>query len=303
MKLSNQEVDEIINNQKLAYRKKVNKDKKTILSSLVKEIKNFGKKTFWKTYFNFHYIYLTFFFNIKNNEIYTNKISILIPTRERSVKFDRFIKSILNTTDVLKRLEILVLVDQDEPEFKEYFELVARLKTKDVNINLFQSDYATHAKRNNFLAKKCKGDVIFPANDDMIFITKNWDRLIDIEFSKIDRNRPRCLWVDSGNKYPFLFCHFPIVNRAWYKRLGYIGSELFNFWYLDTWICDLAKRSRLFIFSKKIKFKEYNAQANRDEIDKTYLKNISNNKMEKDLQIWEDSKNKRVQESLKLIKI
>ena len=61
MKLSNQEVDEIINNQKLAYRKKVNKDKKTILSSLVKEIKNFGKKTFWKTYFNFHYIYLTFF--------------------------------------------------------------------------------------------------------------------------------------------------------------------------------------------------------------------------------------------------
>ena len=120
----------------------------------------------------------------------------------------------------------------------------------------------------------------------MIFVTKDWDHLLDVEFSKNLANGPLCVWVNSGNKYPYLFCHFPVINREWYKRLGYVGCELFNFWYLDTWICDLAKRSNKVIYSEKIRFKEYNAQANKDQLDNTYLRNIADNKMEKDIEIW-----------------
>ena len=79
-----------------------------------------------------------------------------------------------------------------------------------------------------------------------------------------------------------------------------MGCELFNFWYLDTWICDLAKRSKLFIYSNKIKFIEFNAQANIDELDNTYLRNIADNKMEKDIEIWENSISQRIIEANKL---
>ena len=52
--------------------------------------------------------------------------------------------------------------------------------------------------------------------------------------------------------------------------------------------------------SIKIKFKEFNAQANTDEFDNTYLRNIADNKMEKDIEIWENSVFQRINEAKKL---
>ena len=56
-------------------------------------------------------------------------------------------------------------------------------------------------------------------------------------------------------------------------------------------------------YYEKIKFKEFNAQAYQSEFDNTYLRNISNNKMERDIEIWENSKDLRIKEALKLKQI
>ena len=301
--LSDKEKQSIIDKQNNAYREKVKKINRNIIKSLIKEIKTLCKKIYWKSIFNISYFYKTIFFLLSNKTIIENKISILIPTRERYIKFERFLKSILKTTLKKNRCEILVLIDLDDPEKDRYLELIKNYNKSQIDIKIYHDALNTHAKRNNLLAKKSTGDILFPANDDMLFITENWDQLLDIEFSKNINNHPLCVWVNSGNKYPYLFCHYPIVNRIWYQKLGYIGCELFNFWYLDTWICDLAKRSNFLIYSKKIKFKEYNAQAYQGEFDNTYLRNISNNKMEKDIEIWEKSKKLRIKEALKLQQI
>ena len=300
MKISDEEKKNIIKKQNFSYRLKVNKHKKNLLNSTIKEIKTTSKKIYWKSLFNISYYYKSLNFLISNNPITENNISILIPTRERSFKFERFLNSILKNTQKLERCEILVLVDSDDPEKNRYLDLINEFKKEKFNIKVYHENLTTHGKRNNFLARNSSGEILFPANDDMIFITKNWDYLLDVEFSKNLKNKPFCLWVNSGNKYPYLFCHFPIINRKWYECLGYVGCELFNFWYLDTWICDLAKRSKLFIYSSRIKFKEYNAQANSDELDNTYLRNIADNKMEKDIEIWENSKIERIKGSNKL---
>lgn len=300
MKISVEEKKKLINKQNLSYKFKVNKHKKNFLRSIIKEIKTTGKKIYWKSLFNITYFYKTFNFLLSNTHVTENKISILIPTRERVLKFERFLNSIVKNTLKLERCEILVLIDNDDPELNKYLDLVSKFRKKNLEINVYHENLSTHAKRNNFLAKHSLGEILFPANDDMIFITKSWDKFLDIEFSKNLTKKPFCLWVNSGNKYPYLFCHFPIVNRRWYKSLGYVGCELFNFWYLDTWICDLAKRSKLFIYSNKIKFIEYNAQANIDELDNTYLRNIADNKMEKDIEIWEKSISQRIIEANKL---
>ena len=301
--LSDKEKKKIVDKQNLAYRRKVKKINKNIIKSFIKEIKTFSKKIYWKTFFYTSYYFKTIFFFTLKKKIIENKISILIPTRERHVKFERFLESIIKNTLKKYRCEILVLIDLDDPEKDRYLDLIKSYKACKINIKIYHDSLNTHAKRNNLLAQKSTGDIIFPANDDMLFVTENWDQLIDIEFSKNKKNYPLCVWVNSGNKYPYLFCHYPIVNRIWYQKLGYIGCELFNFWYLDTWICDLAKRSNLFIYSKKIKFKEYNAQAYQNEFDNTYLRNISNNKMEKDIEIWEKSKEIRINEAIKLQQI
>ena len=289
----------IIANQKLAFQKKANKIKKNIFRSIYKEINNFFKKNFFNFLFNFYYYYKTLF-NFNKNKILECKISILIPTRNRSKKLDRFLKTLKKKTSKLSRLELLILFDFDETEFEKYIQILNDYKN-DIKIKIFRNSFNTHAKRNNFLAKNSSGTIIFPANDDIVIDTKDWDNLIDKEVAKFKKDEPFCLWPDSGNKYPFLHCHFPIINNIWYKKLGYVGSELFNFWYLDTWICDLAKKSKKMIYVKKIKFKEFNAQANIEEFDETYLKNFFDNKMEKDMDIWNNSSNIRLKESKKLI--
>ena len=300
MKIDNQEKKKIVEKQNLSYRSKVNKNKKNIFKSIYKEIKITSKKIYWKNKFLTSYYLKSLIFLISKKKIITNKISILIPTRERVLKFERFVNSIIKNTRSIDRCEFLVLVDPDDPEKEEYIKFINSLKYLKLDIKVFHENLQTHAKRNNFLATKSSGEILFQANDDMIFITKHWDYLLDTEFSKNLTKEPLCLWVNSGNKYPYLFCHFPIVNREWYRRLGYVGCELFNFWYLDTWICDLAKRSSRVIYSAKIKFKEYNAQANTDELDNTYLRNIAGNKMEKDIEIWENSVSQRINEANKL---
>ena len=68
----------------------INKHKKIFLNSIVKEIKTTGKKIYWKSLFNFSYLYKTIKFSISNTNVTENKISILIPTRERVLKFERF---------------------------------------------------------------------------------------------------------------------------------------------------------------------------------------------------------------------
>ena len=290
---------EIIANQKLAYKKKTNKIKKNIFRSIYKEIRNFFKKNYWNFLFNFNYYQKTLF-SISQNKILENKISILIPTRNRSKKLDRFLKTLNQKTFKLSRIELLILLDLDEPEFEDYTRILNNYNNN-LEIKIFKKNLRTHAERNNFLAKNSSGTIIFPANDDIIIDTNNWDGLIDIEVAKFKKDEPLCLWPNSGNKYPFLHCHFPIINYIWYKKLGYVGSELFNFWYLDTWICDLAKKSKKMIYVKKIKFKEFNAQANIEEFDETYMKNISDNKMEKDMDIWNNSSQIRLKESNKLL--
>ena len=224
----------------------------------------------------------------------------MIPTRNRSKKLDRFLKTLNQKTFKLSRIELLILLDLDEPEFEDYTRILNNYNNN-LEIKIFKKNLRTHAERNNFLAKNSSGTIIFPANDDIIIDTNNWDGLIDIEVAKFKKDEPLCLWPNSGNKYPFLHCHFPIINYIWYKKLGYVGSELFNFWYLDTWICDLAKKSKKMIYVKKIKFKEFNAQANIEEFDETYMKNISDNKMEKDMDIWNNSSQIRLKESNKLL--
>ena len=276
------------------------KSKRSVFQSLKKDLKKGFKRFYWFIYTFFKYYYLTikfkFFINIINN----NKISLLLPSRERSNKFKRMLNSLQSKCLNIDRVEILLLLDEDDKEIVNYKSLIEN-NFKNLNIKLVIKNLKTHALRNNYLASLSSGDILFPANDDMIFISNDWDHNIDKEFSKIDMNKPYCLWINSGKKYNYLHCDFPILNRAWYKSLGYIGSEFFNFWYLDTWICDLSFRSKKFFVSSKIQVSQISANTHKNEVDNTHLKNIKDGIPEKDYQIWKDTLKNRIIESKKLL--
>ena len=194
------------------------KNNRTILQSIKKDILKGFKRFYWFSYTVIKYYYLTLKFIILNKKITNFKISILLPSRERSKKFKRMLNSLMNTCYKSERIEILLLLDENDNELKNYQEIIKKENYNNISIKLFIKNLKTHAIRNNYLAEKTNGDIIFPLNDDMVFVSKYWDKIIDNEFSKIDYEKPYCVWISSDIKYRYLHCDYPIINRAWYKN-------------------------------------------------------------------------------------
>tara|TARA_A100001011_G_C14251829_1_gene818245 strand:+ start:14 stop:850 length:837 start_codon:yes stop_codon:yes gene_type:complete len=275
------------------------KHNRTIIQSIKKDIIKGYKRFFWFFYTKLKYF---FYFDLNFRKSTNNKefkISLLLPSRERSKKFIRLLDSINKTCFIKNRLEILLLIDEDDNETDKYQSIILSEKYKKLDIKFFSKNFETHAIRNNFLAKNSTGEIIFPINDDMIFISNNWDKEIDKVFIKVS-NQAYCLWVNSGLKYNHLHCDFPMVNRKWYEKLGYVGSEFFKFWYLDAWICDLSFKSKKFFITNKIKTFQFSAHTIKSEVDDTHLKNLKNNIPENDFITWHNTNKYRIKDAKKL---
>ena len=74
MNISEDEKKKIIEKQILSFKKKVNKNKKNIFKSILKEIKTTSKKLYWKSFFNLSYFYKSFLFSVLKKKIEKNKI-------------------------------------------------------------------------------------------------------------------------------------------------------------------------------------------------------------------------------------
>lgn len=273
------------------------KNERNLIQSINKDILKGLKRIYWYNYLNLKKVLL----NFKLNQITKYNISILYPTRERSYKFNRMLNSLMKNCYDPSRINIMLLFDTDEPELDKYKYIINDKLYKKLNFEIYIKDLKNHAVRNNYLANISNDMILFPVNDDIVFKSKDWDKFIDEEFSKIDMNKPYCIWTYTGQKYPYLHSDFPILNKAWYTRLGYLSSEMFNHWYFDTWICDLSIRSKKFHLSENIKIYQYSAHSIKEEVDATHLRLIRNDNSLKDQLIWEESLPIRITDAKKLI--
>ena len=275
------------------------KHSKTIFQSIKKDIVKGNRRLYWYSFSKLKYIFVTIYALFFLRKLSISKISLLLPSRERSIKFLRLLNSINNTCSNKDNIEILLLLDDDDKELNEYKKIIHNKEFKELNIKLFVKNLDSHSQRNNFLASNSIGDIIFPINDDIVFKSKDWDIQINKEFSKINK-KPYSLWINCGQKYNYLHCDFPIINREWFERLGYVGSEHFRFWYLDTWICDLSFRSKNFLITNNINVFQYSAHTIKEEVDNTHLKNLKNDIPQQDFITWQNTKKYRITDAKKL---
>ena len=259
-------------------------------------------KAFLRIYYSFEtFLLRLYLFKLKRKIInYNLKISLLCPTKNRYLKFKRFVDSLINTTFYINRIELLICFDSYENEIEKYDLEILKLTQKGMIVKKYFKDLTSHALRNNYLAKKCSGDIIFPINDDMVFITNNWDKVIEEEFSRNLKSKPLCVWINCDRKYKKLdYSAFPVINYAWYKRLGYIVPEIFRFWYLDWWICEVSRISKKYFLSK-VYIHQFHAETYSSEIDETYKQNATSKNLEHDYKMWLKTKHNRIQDSLKI---
>jgi hypothetical protein len=270
--------------------------------SLINRYKKEILKGFLRLYYFLEIKYLRFFlFQNKDKKYFKiNKISLLCPTKKRSKKFARFAQSLINKTNQFDRIELLIGFDLIEDEIDLYEQTISELKKNGVTVKKYFENLKTHALRNNFLAKNCNGDIIFPVNDDMIITTNNWDKIIDDEFSKNDPLEPLCIWINCDRKYKNLdFSAFPIINASWYKSLNYIVPEYFRFWYLDWWICEVSRISKRYFLSK-VSIQQFHAHTFANEIDDTHNLNSTKDNLDHDYNMWLKTKTNRIEDVIKI---
>ena len=251
-------------------------------------------------YFEVRFLKFLLFSLKKRRHTHKNKISLICPSKNRSLKFQRMSKSLIEKTNDPKRIELLICFDQIEKEIHLYDKHISDLINKGFVVKKFFENLNTHAKRNNFLATKSKGQIIFPINDDLIIISNKWDSIIDEEFSKNNEDDPLCIWINCDRKYKNLdYSAFPVINRKWYVLLGYVVPEYFKFWYLDWWICEVSRLSKKYFLSK-VCIHQYHAETYIEEKDTTYLQNATQSNLDYDYNMWLKTKYFRLQDSTKI---
>ena len=96
------------------------KRKINIKKKIQREILKGFKRIYWFNYTRIKYYILTLNKLIRQTKTNKNKISLLLPSKERSKKFKRMMDSLSTTVHDKSRIEILLLLDENDKEKNLY---------------------------------------------------------------------------------------------------------------------------------------------------------------------------------------
>ena len=143
-------------------------------------------------------------------------------------------------------------------------------------------------------------------NDDLLYRTSHWDTILKQKIQNYyHKDEIYCAWFNdglNGSKH----CAFPILSRKWYKTVGYFSPGVFNFGYNDTWVFDIAKKIDRLLYIPEVLVEHMHFTIGKSDNDKTYQRNRieeRGNLYELDAEIFEQTKELRVQDAEKLITV
>ena len=198
------------------------------------------------------------------------KISLLLPSRGRPKKFNRLISSINKTTFDLSSIELISIHDNDDESFYEIE--FKKCKFKNIQIKSEQSSMGFY---NSECLKKSSGESIILINDDVIFKTKNWDKLVN----NLALKHKDSIYLGYGNdlfkgsKLPT----FPILNRALIELIKDPYPVEYKGAFIDTHLNDLfqiirKKYQDRFEYLEKFIIEHLHYRTGKSKVDEIYLK-------------------------------
>lgn len=160
--------------------------------------------------------------------------SLILPTRKRVKKLSRLLDSIKKTTKYLNRLEIILFVDEDDPESQ-------KITDRDLVINIIVGQRGlTMGRITRTCYQASRGRWIMLLNDDVIFRTRNWDVSVRLAFNKYD---DEILLVYGNDLFQReKMASFPIFTRTVAEILGKICPSEYERVFIDLHIFDVFKK-------------------------------------------------------------
>lgn len=156
--------------------------------------------------------------------------SILLNTRKRTRYLENLLFS-LRKTKKPEEIEVLINYDNDDEETHEFAQNIF-----DLNVRFFRNPrpHSLHSTI-NLMARASKGKYLIGVNDDIEFMTQDWDDVMinKIQNFKDSRNikddiiycKTSCTSVDHDPNLPYGSC--PVVSKEAIDAIGFFLYEEF----------------------------------------------------------------------------
>lgn len=172
-----------------------------------------------------------------------NKISLLVPSRERLNLKLTLISSIITTASNINNIELIFGIDVDDPTREIIYKISQAIPF--VKIVDIQNDgkFIGINKIWNLLYPQAEGDILGYVGDDMIFKTKNWDLELIKEFNS--ENCPadniKLVHCFDGFRTRDEICVNAFIHKKYTDIIGYMCREDFLINWSDQWMYQTFK--------------------------------------------------------------
>jgi len=224
-------------------------------------------------------------------------ISILTPTRERCEKAQRFASSVLNTADRPENIELFFYVDDDDPQLTQYSNWHLESPHQ---IRIHIGPPISVSKSWNIIADLCNGDILIMGNDDLIYRTEKWDKVLLQAISKY-HDQIYVAWFNdgiNGEKH----CAFPAVSSQWFEILGYFTPGIFEFIANDTWVFDIGRKLNRLVYIEDVYAEHEHFSTGKMKADETTMRNRRDGRIQRDLKLYNETDHTRFEDAEKLRK-
>jgi len=170
------------------------------------------------------------------------KFSLLVPTRDRREKLNRFIKSIYTTTTSKNKIEVLIACDDNDLGSQAHVKNIMLQYERQLDIKLFTRPQTEFINRDyyNWLAEKATGELLWVLADDLELTQHDWDsetRSAVENFLQDKPDRVVCVSLKDNTPPPShrlpKFPCFPMFTREAITACGWMLNPMTPTWGAD----------------------------------------------------------------------
>ena len=196
----------------------------------------------------------------------TKRISLLLPTRGRAKLAERFLRSVAAQSTHPELIEVVVCVDDDDPESHG-------IASNQLALKLIVVPRQSMGAYNSICLQHATGEITIAVNDDIIIRTEGWDEKV----RALDARYPDGIYLGYAND---LFkgqkvSTFPILSRETCKAMAEPYPKLYRGSFIDVHLMDIFRRLERrgyprMAYAEDVVFEHVHHRRNPDILDATY---------------------------------
>jgi chromosome condensin MukBEF ATPase and DNA-binding subunit MukB len=159
------------------------------------------------------------------------KILIKFPSRERPQKFRDCLANIIDTVSSTDEIMVVATLDSNDTSMK----WADGIDKPFFKAMYGESNNKIHAVNRDMSLIKYKWDYCVLMSDDMLFMKKDWDLVIDHYFHIFSEGKEKelILHFPTDQVHGERIITMPIFNRKWYDRWGYVYHPSYQSLFCD----------------------------------------------------------------------